>query len=162
MRQSRAKCIFKICQACDVLLQDSEFVEQHKGLLASSSVKVCTAKDFSVQSPAALSDLLQAQQFWMALALHGLMRLFDQLIDPACALHHPSIGSVLFQYRCTACTLLCRRTPGDPAVSADAVLGKRDQILHIKPRGSLLPLWLWLTCMNLTWSYSCSVWRNWS
>lgn len=114
------------------------------------------------ESPAALSDLLQAQQFWMALALHGLMRLFDQLIDPACALHHPSIGSVLFQYRCTACTLLCRRTPGDPAVSADAVLGKRDQILHIKPRGSLLPLWLWLTCMNLTWSYSCSVWRNWS
>lgn len=102
------------------------------------------------------------QQLWMALALHGLMRLFDQLIDLACTLHHPSIGSVLFQYRCTACTLLCRRTPGDPAVSADADLGTRDQILHIKPRGSLLPLWLWLTCMNLTWSYSCSAWRNWS
>lgn len=58
MRQSRAKCRFKICQACDVLLQDSEFVEQHKGLLARSSVKVCTAKGFSVQRVTSSSEWL--------------------------------------------------------------------------------------------------------
>lgn len=60
MRQSRAKCIFKMHQACDVLLQDSEFVEQHKGLLASSSVKVRTAKDFSVQGVTSSSEWLAA------------------------------------------------------------------------------------------------------
>lgn len=59
--------------------------------------------------------------------------------------HHPSPGSVLSQYLWTTCIVLCRHTPGDPAVSADADLGTRDQLLHIKPRGSLLPLWLWLT-----------------
>lgn len=62
MRQSRANCRFKICQARDVLLQDSEFADQHKRLLVSSSVKVCRAKGFFVQSSEALSDLLQAQQ----------------------------------------------------------------------------------------------------
>lgn len=65
-----------------------------------------------------------------------------QQIDLPCTQYPTLTGSVLFQYHCTACAVLSRHTPGDPDVSTDADLGTRDQLLHIKPRGSLLPLWL--------------------
>lgn len=120
---------------------------QHKGLLVISAGKACTAKRPSVQRT--------TSWLWMSLAagpasLNGCCSAWPHKAAERLTWHHPSPGSALFQHLCTACTVLWRHTPGDPSVSADADLGTRDHLLHIKPRGSLLPLWLWLIRMNLT------------
>lgn len=83
--------------------------------------------------------LAAGQRLTTAAALLGLKRLPGSA--ETLTQHHPRPGSVRFPCLCTTSAVLGRRTPGDLAVSADADLGTRDQLLHVKPRGSLLPLW---------------------
>lgn len=72
--------------------------------------------------------LLQLQCLCTALVLPSPMKL--PWSAERFTWYHPSPGSVLLQSVSTACSVLCRHTPGNPAVNADADLGTRDQ-LHI-------------------------------